>query len=169
VIIMGALADLWLRWKALRLPWRKTFLVGKDLQGHTYWEFKDPLNQGRYRRIVHYNRSTPYSEVSLSPQWHQWLRKTRFDPPTLEEQSMDLLRQTQLKHNAALADARWAAKAKYIEKPKPQEPPSQEQTGQTGSPDTAEGRQGDPWKQAQDTARNPGQGWQPEAWVPGKR
>ena len=31
---------------------------------------------------------------------------------------MDVARQLQLKHNATLADQRWAAKARYIEKPK---------------------------------------------------
>lgn len=27
---MGAMRNLWIRWKMLRLPWRKTFLIGKE-------------------------------------------------------------------------------------------------------------------------------------------
>jgi hypothetical protein len=39
---MGAIRQLWLRWKMLKLPWRKTFLVGmpmlilRDLN-HSYY------------------------------------------------------------------------------------------------------------------------------------
>jgi len=49
------------------------------------------------RRIVQYPASTHYSEIKISPQWHQWLRHTRKDPPTLTEQSQDLVRQRNLK------------------------------------------------------------------------
>ncbi|KAM3444793.1 hypothetical protein NHJ13734_001143, partial [Beauveria thailandica] len=37
---IGPIGQAWLRWKSLRLPWRKRFLVGFDLQGNTYWEFR---------------------------------------------------------------------------------------------------------------------------------
>lgn len=46
--------------------------------------------------------------------WHQWLRCTRMDPPTIEEQVADVKRLEQLKVNAALADARWEAKGRIV-------------------------------------------------------
>lgn len=138
----GPIRKAWLRWKTLRLPWRKRFLVGMylcfgnesyllanvftdiaglDLQGNTYWEFKDVLSskQGRMRRIVQYSNNLHYSDVTskITPAWHQWLRHTRDEPPSLTEQSQDLVRQSNLKLLAAQADARWAAKPSYIDAP----------------------------------------------------
>lgn len=118
---MSTFRQLWIRWKMLRLPWRKRFLVGQDLVGNTYWEFKDALSHGRMRRIVKGARQLHHADVQISPQWHQWLRYTRPDPPTIQEQQMDVARQIQLKHNARLADERWASKKRYIEKPAKQQ------------------------------------------------
>lgn len=114
---IGPIRQAWYRWKALKLPWRKRFFVGLDLQGNTFWEFKDALSSNRMRRIVQYPSSTHYSEIKISPQWHQWLRHTRYDPPSLTEQSQDLIRQNNLKVLAAQADARWAAKPSFLDKP----------------------------------------------------
>ena len=71
------------------------------------------------RRIVEYPRSLQYSEVTskITPAWHQWLRHTRDQPPTLTEQSQDLIRQRQLKVLAAEADARWNAKESFLDAP----------------------------------------------------
>lgn len=118
----GPLKKAWLAWKSLKLPWRKRFLAGHDLAGNTYWEFKDALNAQRMRRIVHYPRETHLSEIKIPPQWHQWLRHTRDDPPSLTEQSRDLVRQEQLKLLAAEADARWAAKPSFLDAPNKQQP-----------------------------------------------
>lgn len=74
------------------------------------------------RRIVEYPRATHYSEVKISPQWHQWLRHTRADPPSLTEQSQDLVRQRNLKMLAAQADARWAAKPSFMDAPHQSQP-----------------------------------------------
>jgi NADH dehydrogenase [ubiquinone] 1 alpha subcomplex assembly factor 2 len=41
-------------------------MAGFDLQGNTFWEFKDALNTLRTRRIAKYSRSTQYSEVQVS-------------------------------------------------------------------------------------------------------
>jgi len=131
---------------------------------------------------------------------------------------MDVARQVQLKHNARLADERWAAKAKYIEKPKevprttmggnpevqegqetifggdaPKTEPAEKEgvrSAVEGSEQLAkeqeqseEGRarreskpvrvEDDPWEQERQrqkqTGANPGAGWQPESWTPGKR
>jgi len=109
----------WYRWKSLKLPWRKRFLAGLDLQGNTFWEFRDSLSshKNRMRRIVQYPSSTHYSDINISPQWHQWLRHTRSDPPSLIEQSQDIVRQQNLKVLAAEADARWAPKPHVLDSP----------------------------------------------------
>ncbi|CAK7199053.1 hypothetical protein SEUCBS139899_001721 [Sporothrix eucalyptigena] len=119
----------WYHWKALRLPWRKQFLAGRDLDGNTYWEFNDlrhnqsaamanarPGEGIRMRRIVKYPRGTHPGAVMVSPQWHQWLRHVRQDAPTLEEQQREVVRQEQMRVLAARADARWA-NAKRVEGP----------------------------------------------------
>ncbi|KAJ9615000.1 hypothetical protein H2200_001074 [Cladophialophora chaetospira] len=182
---MGAVRDLWLRWKMLRLPWRKTFLVGQDLYGNTFWQFKDQINHNRWRRMVKGKRRatlSSLSDVQISPQWHQWLRYTRNDPPSMQEQAADIQRQAQLKIGAKLADERWAAKAKYIEKPKPaatlrlsgdpeldriqaendpsQPPRSEKMMNRVASNDNLA-------KGEDKTTTNPGSTWTPEAWTPG--
>ena len=55
--------------------------------------------------------------LTAPAQWHQWLRHTRPDPPSMHEQQMDVQRQIQLKQLAQLADERWASKASYLDKP----------------------------------------------------
>uniref|UniRef100_L2G1A6 Uncharacterized protein n=1 Tax=Colletotrichum fructicola (strain Nara gc5) TaxID=1213859 RepID=L2G1A6_COLFN len=76
---ISPILEAWYKWKSLRLPWRKRFLIGRDLQGYTYWEFREQRGDGpgRFRRIVHYPRLTYLSDVKVSPLWHQWLRHTR--------------------------------------------------------------------------------------------
>ncbi|CAK7263440.1 hypothetical protein SEPCBS57363_000559 [Sporothrix epigloea] len=119
----------WYNWKALRLPWRKHFLAGRDLNGNTYWEFNDlrhnqsavmaearPGDKIRMRRIVKYPRGTHPGAVMVSPQWHQWLRHVREDAPTVEEQQREVARQAQMRMLAARADARWAG-AKRVDGP----------------------------------------------------
>jgi hypothetical protein len=41
---------------------------GYDLQGNTFWEFKDALNAGRQRRIVKYNSWTHHGDVKVPRQ-----------------------------------------------------------------------------------------------------
>jgi hypothetical protein len=62
----SALKQIWLKWKTLRLPWRRQFLAGSDLSGNTFWEFKDAMNAQRYRRIVKYAKAGHYSDVKVS-------------------------------------------------------------------------------------------------------
>ncbi|UPK90288.1 hypothetical protein LCI18_001223 [Fusarium solani-melongenae] len=182
---IGPVSRAWYRWKALRLPWRKRFLMGYDLQGNTYWEFR--LTRGlegneRWRRIVNYPRSTHYSSVRVSPQWHQWLRHTRQDPPTLEEQEGDVVRQVRMKKLAAEADARWEAKPRVMEAPEaapapllssaqaggspPQQDVGRERQPPAGAKEVEEEveKSDDPWAKAK--ARGPGESWQPTAWNP---
>lgn len=60
------LRQAWYKWKALKLPWRKQYLVGADLSGNTFWEFKDALNANRLRRIVRYTSKIHYADVKIS-------------------------------------------------------------------------------------------------------
>ncbi|KAJ5640647.1 hypothetical protein N7528_000272 [Penicillium herquei] len=185
--------SLWFKWKSLRLPWRKSFLVGQDLAGNTFWEFKDQLNAGRYRRIVKFDPKTHYGDVQVTPQWHQWLRYVRPTAPTLEEQRQDLVRQAQMKELARLADERWASKPSFLEKPKTQqqapgiapgpttpvanissEPttttanaptsPASAPKPQPTSPPPKTQKETNPWAKAD--KKGPGDSWQPEAWTP---
>lgn len=52
----------------------------------------------------------------------QWLRHTRFEPPSLADQRADILRQERMKILAAQADARWAAKPSALDAPDKQQP-----------------------------------------------
>ncbi|EPE10794.1 nadh ubiquinone subunit [Ophiostoma piceae UAMH 11346] len=98
--------------------------IGRDLEGNTYWEFNDIRHGGteaaptakRMRRIVKYPRGTHPGSVMVSPVWHQWLRHVRFDPPSIQEQQMEVRRREQMRLLAAKADARWAD-AKRVEGP----------------------------------------------------
>ncbi|KAI1075372.1 hypothetical protein F5B20DRAFT_386330 [Whalleya microplaca] len=122
---VGPIRKAWYQWKSLRLPWRKKFLVGLDLKGNTYWEFRLSASPTeRLRRIVHYPRATQYSEVTVPPPWHQWLRYQRDAPPTLADQRADLVRQERTRLLAAEADARWAAKPSLLDMPTPEATPT---------------------------------------------
>lgn len=61
-------------------------------------------------------------------QWIQWLRHTRTDPPTIQEQRLDQTRQLQLKQLAAEADRRWAEKPSFLDPPSKQQPSLDHQT-----------------------------------------
>jgi NADH dehydrogenase [ubiquinone] 1 alpha subcomplex assembly factor 2 len=151
--------------------------AGFDLEGNTYWEFR--LTRGtesneRWRRIVNYPRSTHYSQVKVSPQWHQWLRHTRKDPPTIVEQQDNIVRQERIKVLAAQADARWEAKPKVMEAPETtaqrlapvNAAPAQEAKGQPSAKPVEEEVENieDPWAKAK--TQGPGESWQPTAWDP---
>ncbi|KAG8161769.1 hypothetical protein KVR01_008756 [Diaporthe batatas] len=183
---ISPLLQTWYKWKALRLPWRKRFLVGLDLQGNTYWEFRDvrgdPADpRTRWRRIVQYpRRDTHYGEVKVPPQWHQWLRHTRDAPPSIPEQHAEVRRQQQMRVLAAEADARWAAKPTLLDAGgQPAAPAlggggssSMSMVGEGGSleeggaavPGEDAGKKEDPWGQSR--RGGPSEDWQPQAWSP---
>lgn len=151
------------------------------------------LNAGRLRRIVRYNLKTHPADVQVTPQWHQWLRHVRPDPPSVEEQQQDVLRQRQIKQLARLADERWASKPSFLEQPRTaQQPapatkiadaPSQNQKPATSTRDyrslkgsiasqadlkdgkeTTDGTITDPW--VDHKKGGPSEKWQPESWNP---
>ncbi|OCL06568.1 hypothetical protein AOQ84DRAFT_74387 [Glonium stellatum] len=189
----GSIRSAWYKWKMLRLPWRKRWLIGFDLSGNTFWEFKDSMSSNRLRRIAKYSRRTHYGDVNVSPQWMQWLRHTRFDPPSLVEQQADQIRQEQIKVLAAAADERWASKPSVLDPPEKQQPiqmlTSRDPVGSVGptAPPPIEGVQTGVDSQVEinnafkgkqtgkDTKESswkknprsgPSEDWQPESWTP---
>jgi NADH dehydrogenase [ubiquinone] 1 alpha subcomplex assembly factor 2 len=52
----------------------------------------------------------------------QWLRHTRFEPPSVVEQQQDMRRQEQMKMLAQQADERWASKPSALDSPDKQQP-----------------------------------------------
>lgn len=88
-----------------------------DLEGNTFWEFRDRLNASRPRRTVAFrDKSLDWVDYAsaVSPAWHQWLRALRIPAPTIDEQLADNARLEVLKRNATLADARWAARPSLL-------------------------------------------------------
>ena len=55
-------------------------------------------------------------------QWYQWLRHTREDAPSIDEQQYDVSRQAMLKQLAARADERWKSIPSFRDPPKLQQP-----------------------------------------------
>ncbi|MCJ1360274.1 MAG: hypothetical protein MMC33_010277 [Icmadophila ericetorum] len=175
-----------------------------DLAGNTFWEFKDSLASNRLRRIAQYDPRIPYSDIKIShtnpfettAQWHQWLRHTRQDPPSVSEQQYDLQRQSQLKQLAQLADERWASKPSFLDAPKTAAKPGpamlpRDKGSYVGQTEPAEkeglrnavggvGEVGDipetsldknlkenPWQKSR--KGRAGEDWQPGAWTPRPR
>ncbi|KAK6530279.1 hypothetical protein TWF694_003641 [Orbilia ellipsospora] len=112
---------LYYRWKSIRLPWRKRYFIGMDLEGNTFWEFRDRLVASRARRIMDFRGGVHslanYSEFRVDPQWHQWLRATRYEPPTVAELQAEVTRREVMVERARLADERWAKGGSYLRRP----------------------------------------------------
>lgn len=90
------------------VPFRTKFFIGYDLDGNTYWEFHNPNNPYRPRRIVEYRENKGnWVDYEMPPQWMQWLRFTRPNYPTLEELYADKVRQETLILKVKAAEARW--------------------------------------------------------------
>jgi hypothetical protein len=44
----------------------KLTIIGQDLAGNTFWEFKDVMNAARFRRIVRFDPKTHFSDVQVT-------------------------------------------------------------------------------------------------------
>lgn len=62
------------------------------------------------------------SADSGTAQWHQWLRHTREEPPSIAEQQYELERQARMKQLAAEADERWNSVPSFLDQPNRQQP-----------------------------------------------
>lgn len=71
---------------------------------------------------VCYSVSEIGQTLNFAASWMQWLRHTRFEPPTLQEQRQELMRQERIRLLAAQADARWAEKPSALDAPDKQQP-----------------------------------------------
>ncbi|KAI9755220.1 MAG: hypothetical protein M1815_005158 [Lichina confinis] len=171
---MGPWQRLWWRWKTLRLPWRKRYLIGMDLAGNTFWELHLHDSLSRPRRIAQPgHKRLHHSDMKISPQWHQWLRHTRDDAPTVQEQLSDVQRLANIKRLARIADERWASKPSLLDGPdrrrRKTAPEAQLENipAQDTSVDAATPRRETPVAEASRRRGAPGEDWQPEAWSPG--
>lgn len=113
----------------------------------------------------------PYSEVQVSPLWHQWLRQTRDQPPSLAEQREDVRRQERVKLLAAQADARWESKPRVAGGPVDALPDGAQRPGTAPPqpPGRAQETAKAPGKDAPGPnakSRGPGEDWQPAPWNP---
>lgn len=100
------------------VPFRNKFFVGYDLHGNTYWEFTVDGNMQRLRRKLEpYQESIFKSDYfeTVPPQWLQWLRRMKKDPPTLQELINDQARQVRIKMLAEQADRNWTAEKERLE------------------------------------------------------
>ncbi|KAL2835224.1 hypothetical protein BDW59DRAFT_5331 [Aspergillus cavernicola] len=190
---MSPINSLWFKWKSLRLPWRRSFLVGHDLVGNTYWEFKDTLNAGRFRRIVKPQPKIHYSDVEVSPQWHQWLRYVRPQPPSIKEQQDDILRRKRILVLAEIQRKRWETGQSQFDTPGTQQPGPATRTSDTALSAGTEAENGNRARNTDETSQGsspqaktqswdgapaakedpffkprdvPGEKFQPESWTP---
>lgn len=92
--------------------------MGYDLNGNTYWEFTPDGNMDRLRRKMEPVEKELFEAdyfEKIPPQWLQWLRRTRYDAPTLEELVEDKARQDRIKVLALQADFKWTQKKNELE------------------------------------------------------
>ncbi|CDK25533.1 unnamed protein product [Kuraishia capsulata CBS 1993] len=110
---------LFYKWKALRtVPFRSQFFVGYDLSGNTYWEFTMDRNFQNLRRKIqphHRKEFTVDYYKNIPPQWHQWLRFVRNNPPTIQELLADKHRQEAIKELAKRSDEKWEMEKLQLE------------------------------------------------------
>lgn len=134
--------------------------------------------------MIRPSRRRHLADVQVSPQWHQWLRHTRPDPPSIQEQEMDVRRQLSIKRLARIADERWASKPSLLDGPELQQAPMEMKIGDpggyaqtmpkdelgvknavVGTQEMTRGKKKDPRDETRRTG-NPGDDWQPRAWDP---
>ncbi|KAL5001901.1 hypothetical protein BDV10DRAFT_182058 [Aspergillus recurvatus] len=166
---MSPINSLWFKWKSLRLPWRRSFLVGYDLAGNTYWEFRDRLNAGRLRRILKPPSRTHYGDVQVS------------QPPSIQEQQEDLLRQQRIQLLADMHKKKWEAEQARLDAPTTQQPGPATQTSDptlnaaSNAPGSGPKRQRNDPTQDKASAKEdpffrpkdaPGEKWEPDSWTP---
>ncbi|SCV74017.1 BQ2448_6449 [Microbotryum intermedium] len=89
--------------RALRLG-KERYFVGHDLEGNSFYERpgEDPKDWRQSKRTIEYVVTRPlgdYQFSSMPAQWNGWLRKTRKDPPTIEDLHQDYERMQRLQTN----------------------------------------------------------------------
>ena len=95
------------RFKAIKLPWRRKFFRGFDLDGNSFYESYNPLTPHKMRRTVKYIKDGHYTDNNVTPQWMQWLRHTRTEAPTESELLQEVHRIQATRQNAFLISQKW--------------------------------------------------------------
>lgn len=86
------------------------------LCGSNLWPFASSDNKEKTNKNLSAN-------ILPSPaQWHQWLRHTRHEPPSIQEQTFDVARRERMKELAAQADERWRSQESFLDAPRTQQP-----------------------------------------------
>ncbi|KAJ3103416.1 hypothetical protein HDU97_010162 [Phlyctochytrium planicorne] len=104
------------RWKTINLPWKSHKFVGYDLSGNMYFE-GPPIRAGTTlpRRTIDFadGRTSvwSYTTSDVPVQWSAWLRHTRPDPPTIEQ---DILTSSQTKELMEAEETRADMQAKVL-------------------------------------------------------
>ncbi|KAJ1837863.1 hypothetical protein LPJ70_005686 [Coemansia sp. RSA 2708] len=152
---MGLFRNVYLRWKALRLPWRSDVYVGSDLEGNLYFE-RIVRGACRSRRHVVYRKNlavSDYSDKVIPVQWQAWMRHTRAQAPTVAELIQDIRRQERIAVNVRQLAANEARAAGSIAG-----------SAQAAPPNPAAPNPAVPQPRHQKSA--PGEGFQPARWEP---
>ncbi|CCE78875.1 Piso0_000909 [Millerozyma farinosa CBS 7064] len=148
------------RFKARRdIPFRKKFFVGYDLYGNTYWEFTLDGNMSRLRRKLEPYQSMLFKSdyvQTIPPQWLQWLRRTREEPPTLHELVDDQRRQQRMKILSEQADARWYNEKLRLEQEEKRKLEAELQKVEESKQNFEETKKAehDPWAEADNAAKS---------------
>lgn len=69
--------------KLAKVPFRRKWFRGYDLEGNSYWEFQLSSTLPK-RRMVKQIQKTGLA-FDVPPMWSQWLRFMKSDPPQLED------------------------------------------------------------------------------------
>lgn len=187
----------WTAYLSLRLPWRRRWLAGTDLSRNRYFYFRPTLSStAPPRRIMQpfagSGRRTGslggYADVRVPVQWHQWLRYTREEPPSLGELREDVVRQERMRILAREADRRWEMEKRRLEGGKRTDVEGEgkerkilvsaggeivendggermvDDESKKGEPGLKRKQETSPWKRRD--RGTPGDEFQPEAWMP---
>ena len=149
----NALVRAWYSFKAVKLPWRKKFFRGFDLDGNTFYEQYNPLTPHKLRRTVKYLKDGHYTDNNVTPQWMSWMRHTREHPPTIEELMQEAHRIQSTRQNALLINQKWEEERARLKLEGPKNGTKGEADGRLPSPGSVD-EKGE---------------WQPESWTPSKR
>lgn len=99
----------------LLAPFRRRACVGGDVHGNLYYAWSEPGDEPgdppRERREVRPPSRAPtaFDARTVPPEWAAWLRRTRPDPPSLEEVAANEARRVRTRALAAAVDERAAA------------------------------------------------------------
>jgi len=171
-------------WRRIRSP---TGYVGRDLDGNRYYEYINPILDGRTRRVVKYRRGVEVWEYvsgmrRLPAQWTAWLSHTRRYHPTIQELTADAARIELTQRNAAVLEAKAAEEraqllalrtARAVESPETPPQAIAEQTEERVDPATVSNQdlRGNFAKEQTKRLRKDSSPWKPdsdeaEAWTP---